>query len=140
MAFAAATDDTRPVLAGVLMRMKGKTATFAAADDTAAPASSDQTPDYTRDVAPLLTKYCAGCHNDTEREGEFSLQSYESLRKGTGDGPAVLAGNADSSRLIRVLTGGEPAMPPEGEETLNDEQISWFVAGGALNIIRQRAG
>jgi DNA polymerase-3 subunit beta len=32
VAFAAATDDTRPVLAGVLMRMKGRTATFAAAD------------------------------------------------------------------------------------------------------------
>jgi DNA polymerase-3 subunit beta len=32
VAFAAATDDTRPVLAGVLMRLKGKTATFAAAD------------------------------------------------------------------------------------------------------------
>ncbi|HEX5691950.1 MAG TPA: DNA polymerase III subunit beta, partial [Roseiflexaceae bacterium] len=32
VAFAAATDDTRPVLAGVLMRLKGTTATFAAAD------------------------------------------------------------------------------------------------------------
>jgi DNA polymerase-3 subunit beta len=32
VAFAAATDDTRPVLAGVLMRLKGRTATFAAAD------------------------------------------------------------------------------------------------------------
>src|SRR6185436_3903363 len=32
VAFAAATDDTRPVLAGVLMRLKGKTATLAAAD------------------------------------------------------------------------------------------------------------
>jgi len=32
VAFAAATDDTRPVLAGVLMRLKGKSATFAAAD------------------------------------------------------------------------------------------------------------
>jgi len=32
VAFAAATDDTRPVLAGVLMRLRGKTATFAAAD------------------------------------------------------------------------------------------------------------
>lgn len=32
VAFAAATDDTRPVLAGVLVRLKGKTATFAAAD------------------------------------------------------------------------------------------------------------
>ena len=32
VAFAAATDDTRPVLAGVLMRLSGKQATFAAAD------------------------------------------------------------------------------------------------------------
>ena len=32
VAFAAATDDTRPVLTGVLMRLKGTTATFAAAD------------------------------------------------------------------------------------------------------------
>jgi DNA polymerase III subunit beta len=32
VAFAAATDDTRPVLAGVLVRLKGNRATFAAAD------------------------------------------------------------------------------------------------------------
>ena len=32
IAFAAATDDTRPVLAGVLIRLRGTTATFAAAD------------------------------------------------------------------------------------------------------------
>lgn len=32
VAFAAASDDTRPVLAGVLMRLRGKSATFAAAD------------------------------------------------------------------------------------------------------------
>lgn len=32
VSFAAATDDTRPVLAGVLIRLKGKSATFAAAD------------------------------------------------------------------------------------------------------------
>ncbi len=32
VAFAAASDDTRPVLAGVLMRLRGTTATFAAAD------------------------------------------------------------------------------------------------------------
>lgn len=32
VAFAAATDDTRPVLAGVLIRLRGKSATFAAAD------------------------------------------------------------------------------------------------------------
>jgi aconitase A len=28
----------------------------------------------------------------------------------------------------------------EGIHTMNEEQISWFKAGGALNIIRQRQG
>ena len=28
----------------------------------------------------------------------------------------------------------------EGIQTMNDEQIDWFKAGGALNIIRQRQG
>ena len=27
----------------------------------------------------------------------------------------------------------------EANHTMNDEQIEWFQAGGALNIIRQRA-
>jgi mono/diheme cytochrome c family protein len=104
------------------------------ASTSIAPADDQTVPDYTRDVAPLLTKYCAGCHSDADREGDLSLQSYESLRKGTGDGPAVLAGNANSSRMIRVLTGGEPAMPPEGEEQLSDEQVALlrrWIDGGA---------
>jgi hypothetical protein len=28
----------------------------------------------------------------------------------------------------------------EGIQTMNGEQIGWFKAGGALNIIRQRQG
>lgn len=35
-----------------------------------------------QDVAPILTKYCTGCHNDADREGRLSLQTYESLLKG----------------------------------------------------------
>ena len=36
-----------------------------------------------------------------------------------------------------------PTAPPidfEGNHTMSDEQIEWFKAGGALNIIRQRQG
>ena len=39
-------------------------------------------PDFTKDVGPILTKYCAGCHNDADREGKLSLQSYDALLKG----------------------------------------------------------
>src|SRR6185369_15477807 len=59
-------------------------------------------PDYARDVAPILTKYCTGCHNDTDREGKLSLQSYASLLKGGAKGGVVTPGQAELSRLIRV--------------------------------------
>ena len=91
-------------------------------------------PDYDRDVAPLLTKYCAGCHNDADREGKFSLETFASLQEGTPDGPALLSGDAASSKLIQVLTGAaEPSMPPEGESRPTDDEIAilkaWIDAG-----------
>src|SRR5689334_10266170 len=84
-----------------------------------------ETPEYERDVAPLLTKYCAGCHNDADREGKFSLETFASLQEGTPDGPALLSGDAASSKLIQVLTGAtEPSMPPEGEPRPTDDEIA----------------
>lgn len=82
-------------------------------------ASADHTscgapPDYQRDVAPILAKYCAGCHNDEDREGDLSLQSFAGLKQGGEHGAVLVPGRAEASRLIRVLTGEiEPAMPPE---------------------------
>ncbi len=99
----------------------------------AADLESDR-PDYNRDVAPLLKKYCAGCHNDGDLEGDFSVESFASLQKGTEDGPAFLAGDAENSRMIRVLTAGEPSMPPEDEPQLSAEQVALltkWIEGGA---------
>jgi WD40 repeat protein len=91
-------------------------------------------PDFAKDVAPILTKYCAGCHNDADREGKLSLQSYESLLKGGEKGGVVTPGQVEVSRLVRVITGeAKPAMPPEGEEKPKAAEIevlkNWIAAG-----------
>ena len=91
-------------------------------------------PQYDTDVAPLLTKYCTGCHNVQDREGGLSLESYGDLQAGLEQGPVVLAGQAASSRLIRVLVGlSEPEMPPEDNAAPTDEEIArlraWVDAG-----------
>ena len=52
----------------------------------AATAAAAESPDLARDIAPILTKYCTGCHNDADREGKLSLQSLESLLKGGARG------------------------------------------------------
>src|SRR5258707_13984556 len=100
----------------------------------AASALASDAPDYTRDVAPILTKYCTGCHNDTDREGKLSLQSYDALLKGGAKGGVITPGQVELSRLVRVLTGAaKPSMPPEGEEAPKPAEIellkSWIAAG-----------
>ncbi len=67
-------------------------------------------------AAVVLKKYCIGCHNDQDREGKLSIASLSALRAGTPDGPVIVAGNAEKSKLIQVLSGkATPAMPPEDE-------------------------
>src|SRR4051794_22071505 len=92
---------------------------------TAATAADVTAPEYASQVAPIFKKYCAGCHNDGDREGEFSLESYASLKKGAPRGPVLQAGNAAASRIIRQMTGAaKPAMPPKGEPRPRAEEIA----------------
>lgn len=91
-------------------------------------------PDFRKQVQPILTKYCTGCHNDDDREGKLSLASYASLLQGGEKGAAITPGHSDLSRLVRVITGqAEPKMPPEGNEAPKGDEIallkSWIDAG-----------
>ena len=80
---------------------------------------------YEKDVAPVLAKYCVGCHNDNDAEGNLSLESFGSIQNGGEQGPAIVAGNAEASRLIRMVTGDvEPKMPPEDEPAPNKDEIA----------------
>src|SRR5262245_46859554 len=88
-----------------------------------------ESPEYSKYIAPLLTKYCGGCHNDTDREGKLSMGSYDTLLKGGAKGGVLTPGQADLSRMIRMLTGqAEPKMPPEGEEAPKTADIELFKA------------
>jgi len=90
--------------------------------------------DFERQVAPLLKTYCAGCHNDTDKEGELSLLSLNTLRAGTPDGAVVMAAKPEESTLFKVISGSaEPKMPPKDEPQLKAEQIAlireWIAQG-----------
>jgi WD40 repeat protein len=77
---------------------------------------AEDVPTFEADVAPIFTKYCAGCHNADELEGGLSLESFAALQNGGEHGPAIFSGDSGASRLIQVLTGSvEPKMPPEDE-------------------------
>ena len=91
-------------------------------------------PDYDREVRPLLTKYCAGCHNAGERSGEFALHDHASLMTGGQEGAVIAPGDASASRLFGLLDGSAgDLMPPEDEPRPTAEEIAllraWVDAG-----------
>lgn len=88
------------------------------------------------DIQPILVKYCVGCHNADDREGGLSLENYADLQAGLEDAPVLLAGQAKSSRLFRVVAGlAEPKMPPDDEVALTADEIEtlqvWIDAGAS---------
>lgn len=101
----------------------------------AVPVAAEEIPDYTRDIAPLLRKYCAGCHNAEEANGELRLDAYAEILKGGEHGPALVAGDAKVSRMIRAITGeADLKMPPEDEKQPSEDEIALlgaWINGGA---------
>lgn len=89
-------------------------------------------------VAPVLSKYCTGCHNANEHEGGFSASSYASLMTGSDDGPVIVGGNVEQSKLLSLLSGKlEPAMPPKDEPQPSTEDVallSRWVEQGASHV------
>ena len=80
---------------------------------------------YHSDVAPLLRQYCAGCHNDVDFEGDFSVERYIDLEEGGSKGVMLRPGDPEDSQLIKLLTGGtKEAMPPEDEPQPTTDEIA----------------
>jgi hypothetical protein len=81
--------------------------------------------DFSRDVQPILTKYCTGCHNAQESESDVRLHNFENVMKGGPDGAIVLPGNAKGSPLLQLMLGSlDPQMPPEDAAQPRREEIA----------------
>jgi WD40 repeat protein len=117
-----------------LLVMKRITLFFVAAFATQT-CGADVAPDYSKQIAPIFRKYCTSCHNADDRDGDLSLESFADLQKGGEHGVAVLPGNAESSRLLRLVTGtAEPKMPPDDEKPPSAAEIELlkaWIEGGA---------
>ena len=78
--------------------------------------------DYFRDhVAPVLQSRCLSCHNDADRQGDFSLQTSEAA---FADGH-IEPGDGAASYLLELITpvDGQAEMPQDGAP-LSDEEVA----------------
>src|SRR6266849_3639546 len=77
-------------------------------------ATAQQPPSFAKQVKPFLAKYCLECHNAEEAKGDLVLESLQSLSKGGKNGPVIVPGKPDESRLVLQPEGkAKPAMPPQ---------------------------
>jgi hypothetical protein len=69
---------------------------------------------FEKEVRPLLAEHCGKCHGATKQWAELRLDSKEALLKGGENGPVVVPGKPDESRLIEAVRyKGDLQMPPD---------------------------
>jgi hypothetical protein len=83
-----------------------------------------------RDVLPILTKNCLGCHGGLRKKGGLDMRTIAAMRKGGRSGPAVKSGDLKGSELWARIASGE--MPP-GDRKLSAVEKNhikqWIAAG-----------
>lgn len=89
---------------------------------------------YERDIAPILRTHCAGCHNDADREGEFSVETFAGLRQGGDKGVTLKPGDPGASLLLKLIEGrAKPSMPPQDEPRVPAAEVAllrqWIAEG-----------
>jgi hypothetical protein len=84
---------------------------------------------YSTQIAPILQKYCAGCHNRADATNGFSVQSPDEIRRGGENGPVLDQKTPESSRLLAVISSrGHEQMPPADEAQLSPEELATLTA------------
>jgi hypothetical protein len=109
-------------------------ALLVAADPAPVKPTAEQVEFFEKSVRPLLVDQCVGCHGPKKQRAGLRLDTADGLKKGADDGPVVVPGDADKSKLIQsVRRKGDYAMPPD--KPMSAEQVAVleaWVKGGAV--------
>ena len=78
-------------------------------------------PDFEKDIRPILEKNCLQCHGESAPQAQLDLRTPGTVLAGGKSGSALVPGASSESLLVSKVTSG--SMPP-GEARLSDEEIS----------------
>jgi WD40 repeat protein len=70
---------------------------------------------FDRQVRPILSESCAGCHRPGKLKGKLDLTNYKALYAGGKSGPAFVPGKPGDSLLVKQVSGPTPQMPDKGD-------------------------
>jgi len=88
-------------------------------------------------VQPILQQRCSPCHGPEKQKGELRVDTLATLLAGGKTGPALVAGKAAESLMIKRLLlplSHDDHMPPEGKPQPTPAEIGllrWWINAGA---------
>ena len=91
-----------------------------------APAAGAQTEPvtFTDHIRPIMERSCWNCHGEAAQLSDLDLSSREGALAGGTQGPAIVPGRAEDSRLFRMVAGlDQPSMPMTGDP-LTDAELA----------------
>src|ERR1700722_709199 len=93
--------------------------------------------DFNKQVQPILTENCTGCHKGGSAPAGLHLDTAAGLMKGSSSGGVIVPGKSQDSLLVQRIsdtTGGQ--MPPSGP--LSKDQIKiitdWVDQGAKADV------
>jgi mono/diheme cytochrome c family protein len=89
------------------------------------PLAGQQRPlDFSRDIQPVLSARCIGCHGEAQQMNGLRLDSAAALLEGSYAGAVIVPGDSAGSRLVERVTTNDPSrrMPAVGDP-LRPEEI-----------------
>ncbi|MBE7177913.1 MAG: hypothetical protein INR69_16025 [Mucilaginibacter polytrichastri] len=92
---------------------------------------------YTDVIDPILHQKCYSCHSSSKQKGTLRMDGFELLMKGGKSGPALEAGNAKASEMMKRIAlpvADDKHMPPKEKPQLSKDEIAllhWWIEKGA---------
>ena len=86
-------------------------------------ANADKPVSFHNDIRPIFNAQCNACHKPEKLKGELDMTTFGMLMKGGKHGATVVAGDPKKSKLVEMISGDKPDMPPDGDP-LKKEQVA----------------
>src|SRR5215467_9266889 len=79
---------------------------------------------FNKDIQPILEQNCLGCHGPSMQSSRLNLSTLEGALRGGARGSAIVPGQAEDSRLYRMVAGLDKPVMSLGGDKLTDGQIA----------------